>query len=53
MFVELPIEIMLRQIPQYCRPEDEWFLFPDQPIIDRCKRKEPPWFSYVVLPRRN
>lgn len=35
---------------QYARPEGEWYLYPDQPIVDRAKRKERPWRSYVVLP---
>ena len=40
-------------IPEYSLPEGEWYLFPDQPIIDRYKRRERPWRSYVVLPYAN
>lgn len=42
--------MIVDDISAYSRPEEEWYLFPDQPIIDRCRRKEKPWFSYVVLP---
>lgn len=35
----------------YSRPEGEWYLFPDMPVVDRYKRREKPWHSYVVLPQ--